>query len=121
MQETIGRANALFSKEGRVYAIHGKGAEGSGVRGVGISVEWAGIGVERPRTHDRGVYRVQAIDAHDARSRQCTAEAYASPIAAGNGPFTLTASYKKNAGKLAKVRVELAGARLANLLNTELQ
>jgi hypothetical protein len=33
----------------------------------------------------------------------------------------LTASYKKNAGKLAKVRVELAGARLANLLNTELK
>ncbi len=47
---------------------------------------------------------------------------YASPIAAGNGPFTLTASYKKkNAGKLAKVRVELAEARLANLLNTELK
>jgi hypothetical protein len=46
---------------------------------------------------------------------------YASPIAAGNGPFTLTASYKKNAGELAKLRVELAGARLANLLNTELK
>jgi hypothetical protein len=46
---------------------------------------------------------------------------YAAPIAAGNGPFTLTASYKKNAGKLAKVRVRLAGARLANLLNTELK
>jgi hypothetical protein len=64
MQKTIGRANALFSKDRRVYAIHGKGAEGSGVRGVGIRVEWAGIGVER---------------------------------------------------------VELAGARLANLLNTELK
>jgi len=46
---------------------------------------------------------------------------YAAPIAAGNGPFTLTTAYKKNAGKLAKVRVELAGARLANLLNTELK
>jgi len=46
---------------------------------------------------------------------------YAAPIAAGNGPFTLTASYKKNAGELAKVRVALAGARLANLLNTELK
>jgi hypothetical protein len=46
---------------------------------------------------------------------------YAAPIAAGNGPFTLTASYKKNAGELAQVRVQLAGARLANLLNTELQ
>jgi hypothetical protein len=46
---------------------------------------------------------------------------YAPPITAGDGPFTLTAQYKKDAGKLAKVRVALAGARLANLLNTELK
>jgi hypothetical protein len=46
---------------------------------------------------------------------------YAPPIAAGDGPFTLTPQYKKNAGKLAKARVALAGARLANLLNTELK
>ena len=46
---------------------------------------------------------------------------YTPPIAAGDGPFTLTPRYKKNAGKLAKARVALAGARLANLLNTELQ
>ena len=46
---------------------------------------------------------------------------YKAPIVAGDGPFILTTTYKKNAGKLAKVRVELAGARLANLLNTELK
>jgi hypothetical protein len=46
---------------------------------------------------------------------------YTAPIAAGDGPFTLTPQYKKNAGKLAKQRVALAGARLANLLNTELK
>jgi hypothetical protein len=46
---------------------------------------------------------------------------YAAPIAAGDGPFTLTAVYKRNAAKLAKQRVVLAGARLANLLNTELK
>jgi hypothetical protein len=46
---------------------------------------------------------------------------YAAPIAAGDGPFTLTTQYQKNAGKLAKQRVALAGARLANLLNTELK
>lgn len=46
---------------------------------------------------------------------------YAPPVGAGNGPFTLTMEYKKNAGKLAKLRVALAGARLANLLNTELK
>jgi S1/P1 Nuclease len=46
---------------------------------------------------------------------------YAPPITAGDGPFTLTTEYEKDAGKLAKVRVALAGARLANLLNTELK
>jgi S1/P1 Nuclease len=46
---------------------------------------------------------------------------YAPPIAAGDGPFTLPTQYKKNAGKLAKQRVALAGTRLANLLNTELK
>jgi hypothetical protein len=42
-------------------------------------------------------------------------------VGAGNGPFTLTTAYKKEAGTLAKQRVELAGARLANLLNNELK
>jgi len=46
---------------------------------------------------------------------------YAAPIAAGDGPFTLPAVYRRNAAKLAKQRVALAGARLANLLNTELK
>ena len=46
---------------------------------------------------------------------------YKAPIVAGDGPFTLTTQYKKDAGKLAKQRVALAGARLANLLNTELK
>ena len=46
---------------------------------------------------------------------------YAPPIAAGDGPFTMTPQYKKNASKLAKQRVALAGTRLANLLNTELK
>ena len=46
---------------------------------------------------------------------------YAAPIATGDGPFTLTPAYKRNAAALAKQRVALAGARLANLLNTELK
>jgi hypothetical protein len=46
---------------------------------------------------------------------------YSAPIAAGDGPFTLNTQYKRNAGKLAKQRIALAGARLANLLNTELK
>ncbi len=46
---------------------------------------------------------------------------YAPLIAAGDGPFTLTTRYKKTAESLAKKRVALAGARLANLLNNELR
>jgi S1/P1 Nuclease. len=46
---------------------------------------------------------------------------YAPPVGPGNGPYTPTLEYKKSAGKLAKQRVALAGARLAKLLNDELK
>jgi len=48
-------------------------------------------------------------------------EVYISPIGTGFGPFQLTGSYKKAAKKVAQQRVALAGARLANLINTELK
>jgi len=47
--------------------------------------------------------------------------AYQPPIMAGNGPFSLTTTYKDQAHTLAQRRVALAGARLANLLNSELK
>ena len=43
------------------------------------------------------------------------------PIGAGNGPFSLTSSYKSAAKSFAKQRIALAGARLANLINNELK
>ena len=46
---------------------------------------------------------------------------YTAPIGSGDGPFTLTATYKADAKKLARERVALAGVRLANLLNEELK
>ena len=46
---------------------------------------------------------------------------YKKPIGKNNGPFDLTDKYKKEARKIGEQRVELAGARLANLLNTELK
>lgn len=46
---------------------------------------------------------------------------YVAPIVSGDGPFTLTPAYRKNAVKLAEERVALAGARLANVLNSELK
>jgi hypothetical protein len=46
---------------------------------------------------------------------------YVTPIGPGDGPFALTSTYKSKAKALAKERVALAGARLANLLNNELK
>ncbi|MFY9559518.1 MAG: S1/P1 nuclease [Terriglobales bacterium] len=43
------------------------------------------------------------------------------PIGPGDGPFTLTAAYRAAAQKVAKERVALAGARLANMINNELK
>ena len=47
--------------------------------------------------------------------------AYASPIGPGTGPFTLDAHYNRAVRKEARTRVELAGAHLANLINSSLQ
>jgi len=46
---------------------------------------------------------------------------YSSPIGTGDGPFSITQAYKDNAKKIANGRVELAGERLANLINAELK
>ena len=43
------------------------------------------------------------------------------PIGAGNGPFTLDRAYKARAKARAQEHIALAGARLANILNEELQ
>jgi hypothetical protein len=49
------------------------------------------------------------------------ADAYASPVGIGAGPFILTDSYKSRTLDIAKQRVALAGARLAKLLNAALK
>lgn len=46
---------------------------------------------------------------------------YQPPIGAGDGPFSLTDAYESTARTLAKQRIALAGARLANLINNELK
>jgi hypothetical protein len=48
-------------------------------------------------------------------------DVYVAPIGAGDGPFTLTDTYRANAGRVAEERVALAGARLATVLNNELK
>jgi hypothetical protein len=47
--------------------------------------------------------------------------AYASPVGPGAGPYTLDAAYKSQAKTEAKARIELAGVRLANLINANLK
>ncbi len=46
---------------------------------------------------------------------------YVTPIGLGKGPFTITPKYRSDAVELARKRVALAGARLANILNNELK
>ena len=46
---------------------------------------------------------------------------YSGPIKPGDGPFPITQAYKDNAQKIANKRVELAGERLANLINNEMK
>jgi hypothetical protein len=46
--------------------------------------------------------------------------AYVAPVGPGLGPYTLNAAYTANTQKIAKERIALAGARLANLLKTAL-
>lgn len=47
--------------------------------------------------------------------------AYHDPIGAGTGPFAITPAYRTKATSVAKQRIALAGARLANILNKQLQ
>jgi hypothetical protein len=51
-----------------------------------------------------------------ARSR-----VYMAPIGVGVGPFTVNNAYRNSSSNLARQRVALAGARLANILNKELK
>lgn len=46
---------------------------------------------------------------------------YVAPVGPGLGPFTLDSAYTANTQQIAKQRVSLAGARLANVLKTALQ
>lgn len=48
-------------------------------------------------------------------------QVYVAPIGAGDGPFTITPAYLEAAKRLGSERIALAGARLANVLNSELK
>jgi hypothetical protein len=63
---------------------------------------------------DEGVWIQESFEA----ARQF---AYAPPVGPGAGPYQLDADYQKNARTEAQARVALAGARLANLINSNLR
>jgi hypothetical protein len=80
----------------------------------------------------RAAKRLPAADATDAAKsdekdwiaesfQEAKDTVYQPPIMDGHGPFVLTAAYKNAAKTLAKKRIALAGARLANLINSELK
>jgi hypothetical protein len=48
-------------------------------------------------------------------------DVYTSEIGPGKGPYTVSAAYLKNAKAIAQERAAIAGARLANLINTALK
>jgi hypothetical protein len=51
----------------------------------------------------------------------CLKDVYVAPIENGLGPFTVTAPYERTVKTIAAARAELAGIRLAKVLNTELR
>jgi len=68
--------------------------------------------------------KVSDLNCHDWVEESfalCKSKVYISPVKKGTAVKRLTPAYKKTAYNIAKVRVELAGERLANLLNAELK
>ncbi len=57
----------------------------------------------------------------DESFRYAQKNVYTGPIKNGDGPFRITSAYKRRADAVSRERVELAGERLANLLNSELK
>lgn len=73
--------------------------------------------------------RAKGREAKETRESQWVKESfelaqkyvYTGPVQAGDGPFTLTKKYEKNAAKVARKQAALAGARLSRVLNTEMK
>jgi len=97
-----------------------------GATGVGIDVSrralsYASANARRLGFEKRLKFKIgnwaTGIDESFDLARQ---NVYRTPIGAGAGPFTLDSNYKSEARKLAAERIALAGARLAKILNREL-
>jgi hypothetical protein len=88
-----------------------------------------GAAVRPAVTYARGLADAPDADADNLETAAWITESfeaaksqvYRSPIGVGEGPFTITTAYRNRASNVAKRRVALAGARLANILNQELR
>jgi hypothetical protein len=73
-----------------------------------------------PAAPARAAGNLRASDWIDEGLDLAKRNVYKRPIEAGSGPFRITEAYRNAARTLARRRVALAGARLANILNSEL-
>lgn len=93
-----------------------------GILGTGKSLQSAVNAAQALPSPDPAAAATNQATKWAAESFQVAQTAvYIPPIGSGNGPFTPTAAYRNAAKALARQRVALAAARLANLLNNELK
>ena len=93
-----------------------------GALGTGTSITAAMTAARRIPEADEGAGSNQDVHAWIEESFETAkTSVYRSPVGPGNGPYTLTAKYKTSAKRIASERAALAGARLARLLNENLQ
>jgi hypothetical protein len=74
-----------------------------------------------PEPPKKAAADLTATDWTDEGFKLAKKKIYVSPIKKGSGPFAMTESYQHKAKVLAEAQAELGGARLANILNTELK
>ncbi len=74
-----------------------------------------------PKPEDGAVNQLDVQKWIDESVALAKSNVYVAPVGTDNGPFSLDRDYYKQAHKIAKSQVSLAGHRLAKILNTELK
>lgn len=92
-----------------------------GALGSGDVTQAVAVAKTLPDAKSTLAHKLTTSDWIDESFNDAQTKVYVSPILAGNGPFKLTAAYRNAAKQEAKDRIALAGARLANILNAELE
>ena len=101
-----------------IKKLHGYWDDLFGTSETAASIRTAATGL--PTAPPAAVNNTDVDDWLQDSFEQAKAKVYALPIRGGTGPYVLTAAYKTNSLKLAKKRAALAGARLAKLIEDNL-